>query len=109
MGYRLYYAQHYDPDWQGGYFNRDFDAWERLFDEKFAENGWHAENADIFEVSRADLQGYVNDLKELPASDQNEFFGNEKDPSEGYTNEQIIEILEEILTSDDDTIHIEFS
>lgn len=109
MGYRLYFAQHYDPDWKGGFFNRDFDGWENLFDTKFAENGWRAEGADIFEVDRSDLQGYVNDLKEMPASAQNEFFGNEDSPSEGYTNEQIIEVLEEILTSDDDMIRIEFS
>lgn len=108
MGYRLYFAQHYAPDWKGGYFNHNFDNWELLFDAKFAENGWRAESEDQFEVERADVKAYVEELKKLLYGDINEFFPKDSEDS-GYTNAQIIELLEQILTSDDDTIRIEFS
>lgn len=110
MGYRLHYAQHYHPSWQGGYFNWDIDKWEDLFCEKFYPNGWRSENEDMYEVQRIDVQKYVDELKKLPAEDFNEFFPNDftdKQQPNGYTNKQVIEILEEILLSDDDTIRLE--
>ncbi len=100
MGSRLHYAQHYNPEFKGGFFNRDHAAWEKLFMDKFAENGFNDEQNE-YEVERTDLQAYVDELKLLPDQHKNEYFTD-------YTNEMIIQQLEEVLTSDDDTIHIEW-
>lgn len=109
MGYRLHYAQRYAPEWEGGYFNWDMDKWEDLFFARFNENGWKDENSDIFEVFRGDLEEYIKEIEGNP-EDFNEFFPNDdsdKQQPNGYTNAQIIEVLREILTSDDDNIRLE--
>ena len=108
MGYRLHFAKHYAPKWEGGYFNWDLEKWQDLFYSKFYENGWKSEYEDIYEVDRKDVQDYIDEIKELFPEDKNEFFPDEKDEKDsGYTNKQIIEILEDILTSEDDLIRLE--
>lgn len=109
MGYRLHYAQHYDPAWEGGFFNRDLDKWDNLFHERFEFNGWKEEGQDDYQVLRADVQDYVNELQGKDPEAFNQYFTNDdadKDQPNGYTNAQIIEVLESILTSDDDDIHL---
>ena len=109
MGMRLHFAQHYDPQWQGGYFNWGGEQWDELFYAKFEENGWRSEDESYYEIQREDVKEYIADLKKLPGDDKNEFFPDEEGHSNsGYTNDQIIYILEEILTSDDDNIRLEF-
>jgi hypothetical protein len=109
MGYRLYFAQHFNPDWKGGFLNRDFDKWDVLFYEKFSDNGYKDEDSSIYDIERKDVENYIEELKTLPSNDKNKFFQDDDDePDSGYTNAQVIEILETILTSDDDTIRIEW-
>lgn len=99
MGLRLYYAIVYKPQFEGGFFNRDSDAWERLFDEKFEENGWKSDSSKEYEVNRKDLQTYIKNIE--GSSEKNNYF---KD----YTNEQVAENLSKILLSEDDDIRIEW-
>lgn len=99
MGARLHYAQHFDPDWQGGFFNRDQQAWDNLFEDKFVENGWRdGKNTAHYAVDRNDLVDYLASL-DLERDVHNEYF-------EDYTNEQVIDLLTQVLTSDDDLIHV---
>lgn len=108
MGYRLHYAKHYAPQWEGGYFNWKVEQWDNLFFEKFYQNGWKAENADEYEAQRSDIEAYIKELKELKPSDANEFFpGHNADNR--YTNKEVIEVLEQILERcEDDSIHMEW-
>jgi len=100
MGFRLHYAQHYAPEMKGGHFNRDESAWENLYNDRFAENGWHEESIWTYEVEREDLQAYVDEIKKSPEA-INEYFTD-------YNNRLVAEKLDEVLTSDDDTIRIEW-
>ncbi len=109
MGMRLHYAQHYAPQWEGGYFNWDADKWDALFRAKFRDNGWSNEDETEYEVDRQDILAYIEELHDEKPEAKNEFFhDDEGEPNSGYTNEQIVQILEEILTSEDDTIRLEF-
>lgn len=108
MGYRLHYAQHYDPKWEGGYFNWDQEKWHNLFMAKFYDNGWTNEENTEYEVERDDVKAYIKELHDEDPNKKNEFFPDTDGPDSGYTNEQVVEILEEILTSDDDSIRIEW-
>ena len=38
MGYRLHYAQHYAPQWEGGYFNWASDKFAEMVRGEFGEN-----------------------------------------------------------------------
>lgn len=108
MGYRVHYAQHYAPEWKGGYFNWNIEQWNDLFFARFSEGGWKDEHSDIYEVFRGDVEAYVKELKELKPEDKNEYFPDVAgEPNSGYTNQEIINILEEILTSDDEYIRLE--
>lgn len=109
MGMRLHYAQHYAPEWKGGYFNWDSERWDDLFHSKFYENGWAKEDMSEYEVFRGDIKDYIKEIRRLPADDFNEFFPNDdKYQTNGYTNEQVIEVLEELLLSDDEHIRLEW-
>lgn len=100
MGARLHYAQHFDPDWQGGFFNRDLDAWDKLYEDKFVENGWRDENnLSHYAVARHDLVDYLSQLEYDGVGEMNEYFTD-------YTNQQVIDLLTQVLTSDDDLIHV---
>lgn len=99
MGHRLHFAQHFDPKWEGGMFNRDQNQWDELFYAKFWENGWYDES-NAYEVYRDDVKAYIEEIRVSPEV-KNEFIVD-------YTNEQVADNLEEILTSDDDNIRIEW-
>lgn len=100
MGYRLHFARCYKPDWEGGFFNGDYDGWLNLFSDKFIANGWANESEDQFEVWRDDIDDYIESIKDSP-QDKNEYF-------EDYTNEQIVGIMKQCLVSYDEFIRMEW-
>lgn len=102
MGYRLHYAKHFAPDWQGGYFSGgEVDAFERLYYSRFAENGWMNEHEDQCEIDRDDIARYILHLKKLKPENKNYYM---KD----YTNAEFIEIMEDLLNSEDEMIRMEW-
>jgi hypothetical protein len=102
LGYRLHFAKHFEVNWQGGFFSSDSVLpFEQLYYDKFYENGWKEEYADVFEVDRTDLTAYVKHLSTLKPKGKNKYFKED-------TNEQIIGVFEEVLTSDDDVIRLEW-
>lgn len=103
MGYRLHYAQHYAPKWEGGYFNWKSEEFAQLFHDKFEENGWINDAEDEAEVYRPDVEKYIQELLKKP-QEINEYF----DGDEGYTNTEVAEAFTEILKSDDDNIRLEW-
>jgi hypothetical protein len=101
MSIRLHYAQHFEPDWKGGYFGRDSEAWDSLFQDRFAENGWQGEYGSLqYEVDRDDLLAYRDGII-LSPREKNQYFTD-------YTNEQVAANLSEVLKSDDDKIRLEW-
>lgn len=107
MGYRLHFAQHYAPEFKGGAFNQRSEEWNDLFFAKFDENGWTNDENSEFEVLRSDVTAYIEELKKLPQDDTNEYFPKHGSETK-YSNKDVIGILEDILTSDDDTIRLEW-
>lgn len=101
MGYRLHYAQHYAPEWRGGYFNWGADKFAELFNDKFDESGWHSDNDDEFEIDRSDIENYLKELDALPAEDTHEYFSD-------YTNKEVADVFREILQSEDAVIRLEW-
>lgn len=107
MGYRLHYAKHFDPQWQGGLFNHDSEKWSELFYAKFNENGWINDEGDQCEVYRADLESYIAELAKLKPNAKNEFFAGADGAS--YTNKELATELQEILNgSEDEYIRMEW-
>jgi hypothetical protein len=100
MGYRLHYAQHYNPNWQGGFFGGMPNEWDALFHAKLEEDGWKAEYSDEYEVSRDVLYKYIETLHDNP-DEKNEFFKE-------LTNKEVMDILSEFMKSDDEYIRIEW-
>lgn len=103
MGYRLHYAQHFEPNWQGGYFNWKSNLFADLVRAEF-ETAWYNDDESEFELERDDIVAYVKKLGKNPNA-KNKFLSNTDDP---VTNKEMIEVFNEILKSDDNSIRLEW-
>lgn len=106
MGYRLHYAQHYEPKWEGGYFNWKSEEFAQLVYTEFEASFWLNEDNSGCELERADIEKYIEKLLKDPNS-VNPYFDSVS-IEDCYTNKEVAEAFTEILKSDDNTIHMEW-
>lgn len=105
MGYRLHYAKKYQVEWDGGYFTgSELDQVAAMFRgelESFHED----DRADIWELNKEELKQYIKKLRSFPPADANAYFDEEgRDvQAQGYTNQDMIEILTEVLENSEPT------
>ena len=117
MGYRLHFAKQFKVDWDGGYFSgSELDTVAEMF-RKELESFWTDEHSDIWEINKEELEGYISKLKSYPPAAANSYFktdevGEKRDVATyGYTNQDMIEILEHMLKNsepNEDYIRIEW-
>lgn len=101
MGIRLHYAKHYEPEWSGGYFNWEHERFDELVEKEFTNYCNQSDDGSIIEIHRRDISQYVDRLSKLDQTAMHDIFID-------MTNEQIKHIMEEILTSEDDYIRMEW-
>ena len=104
MGYRLHYAQSYQPQWKGGYFNWQSDCFASLVRSEFEQNYWMNEDETACELGRKDIHKYIKKLLNNPDQPNKYFEGQTDQP----TNKEVAEVFSLILQSDDETIHMEW-
>jgi hypothetical protein len=93
MGYRLHYGKKYQVEWSGGFFNRCSEVWDNFLEIEFGDY-WVDENQCEYEISKQQVENYIEKIEELGLERKNEYFGE-------YTNREIAEILTEILLNAD--------
>lgn len=118
MGYRLHFAKTYKVEWDGGYFsNGELDQVEEMFRTELDGGFFAEEYSNSWEINKDELKAYISALKGLPPADPNKYFktdeyGSKRDVTAyGYTNQDMIEILEDMLKNsepDEDYIRIEW-
>ena len=92
MGYRLHYADKYDVQWVGGWFSWQKGIWDE-FVREYLPSTWQSRDGDgeDYEIDVDELEEAIEELRKKPKK-KNEHFTD-------YTNEQVADILEEMLSS----------
>lgn len=98
MGSRMHYASSYMIEFEGGFFNRDFESVKRLFLNEFPS--FSTVVYKTWKVDREDMKKYIETLSTLPKGEVNKYF-LDTDDNKYYTNELIAEIMQQVVKESD--------